>query len=140
MSIFDQFGTDHTKEEEGVWIDFGPNSDGTNPSFKIARMSSSNKKFALAVEKATKPFTFANGKLKTIPKDKSDELFLNVFCEVVLLDWKHVQTKHGEEIPYTKENAKDLMKKLPELYSTLQNHSGEMSLYLEEEKDENSKN
>lgn len=139
MSIFEQFGVDNKKEEEGVWIEYPCNSDGSIPSFKISRMSTSNKKYMLAMEKATRPIK-RQLELNILKPEVGDKIFLQVFCDVILLDWKNIVTKKGDIVLYSKEEALSLMEKLPELYKDLRNKASEMANFIEEEMEDDSKN
>jgi hypothetical protein len=131
MSIFSQFETDRTAEVEGVWVDYGENSDGTIPSFKVSRMSKANKKYTKALDRATRPHRRAI-ELETLKEETAESLFLNVFVETVLLDWKNIQDRSGNEIPFSKEKALEIMNALPELYDDLQDKAKKAMLFRQE--------
>jgi hypothetical protein len=136
MSIFNQFETNQDAEKEGVWVEYGENDDGSVPAFKISRMSKSNKKYSKALERATRPHRRAI-ELETMKDDTAERVFLEVFVDTVLLDWKNIKTRKGEEMVFSKKSALDLMKSLPELYDDLQDKAKKASLFrqdvLEEE-------
>lgn len=139
MSIFNDFETDRKAETEGVWVEYSENKDGTVCAFKVSRMAKSNKKYAKALERATKPVR-RQIELKTLKDEKAEDLFLQVFVETILLDWKNVQTRDGSEIPFTKEKALEVMTALPDLYDDLQEKAKEMSLFRQEVLEEEAKN
>lgn len=141
MSIHSQFATDTKKETEGVEIPYpdAANSDGSIPTFVIARAGKSNKKYSRMLERATKPHRHAM-KTGTISNETSEKLMMDVFVDTLLLDWKHVQDRNGKTIVYNRENAIALMKELPDLYADLTNQTQQIELFREEEKEEEAKN
>jgi hypothetical protein len=139
MSIFKQFGTDKKLEQDGVLVEYPANEDGSIPSFKLARMCRSNKRYMKAVEAATRPHKRAI-ELGTIKPETAEEVFLDVFVGTILLGWDNITGLDGKAILFNKENAKDLMKKLPDLYDDLQEKAKNMSLFLESEMEQEAKN
>lgn len=139
MSIFDDFQTNPKAETEGVWVEYSENKDGTLCAFKVSRMSKANKKYTKALERATKPVR-RQIDLKTLKDEKAEDIFLQVFVDTVLLDWKNVQTRSGDEIPFSREKALEVMKALPDLYDDLQEKAKEMELFRQEALEEEAKN
>lgn len=139
MSIFDDFGTNQKAEVEGVWVEYSENKDGTVCAFKVSRMGKSNKKYTKALDRATKPVR-RQIELKTLKDDKAEEIFLQVFVDTVLLDWRNVQRQDGTEIPFSKEKAMEVMRALPDLYDDLQEKAKEMALFRQEVLEEEAKN
>jgi hypothetical protein len=131
MSIFNQFETNQDAERDGVWVEYGDNDDGTVPAFKIARMSKSNKKYSKALDRATRPHRRAI-ELETLKEDTADRVFLEVFVDTVLLDWKNIKSRSGEEMAFNKKSAFELMKQLPELYDDLQDKAKKAALFRQE--------
>ena len=139
MSIFKQFGTDKKLEQEGVLVEYPANEDGSIPSFRLARMCRSNKRYMKAVEAATRPHKRAI-ELGTIKPETAEEVFLDVFVGTILLGWDNIQDNAWLEIPFSKEAAKNLLKELPDLYDDLQEKAKNMSLFLESEMETEQKN
>lgn len=139
MSLYKQFATNKEAEQEGIWVEYGPNEDGTVPAFKIARAGKSNKKFVKAFEKATKPHRRAM-EIGTMDNDIADKLMHGVFVSTVLLDWRNVQDKHGKAIQFTRDSALALLSDLPDLYDDLSEKASKASLYVEEALEEDAKN
>jgi len=139
MSIFKQFGTDKKLEQEGVLVEYPANEDGSIPSFRLARMCRSNKRYTRAVELATRPHKQAL-KHETLKPEIAEEVFLDVFVGTILLSWDNIQDKNGKAVIFNKENAKDLLKKLPDLYDDLQEKAKDISLFLEAEMEQEEKN
>ncbi len=131
MSLYSQFATDKQAEVDGVWVEYGANEDGSIPSFKISRMSKANKKYTKALEKATRPHRRAI-ELETMNNDLAERLFMEVFIDTVLLDWKNIRGRDGDELAFNKDAAMKLFVELPELYDDLQEKAKKASLFREE--------
>lgn len=139
MSIFDQFETNVNKENDGVFVDYGQNKDGSIIRFKIASMTSSNKKWTKAMLEMSNKYKLQM-KSKTLSDKQSEEIVMTVFCKTILVDWENVQTREGETIPYSYENAVELMKKLPRLYKDLNEYANDINTFLEGVKEDEIKN
>jgi len=139
MSIFNQFETDQDAEKDGIWIEYGENEDGTIPAFKVSRMSKNNKRYSKALDRATRPHRRAI-ELETLKDDTAERVFMEVFVDTILMDWKNIQTKQGSEIALTKEKALEIFNALPELYEDLQNNARKASLFRQEALEEESGN
>lgn len=140
MSIFEQFGTDAAKENDGVKVPAGTlNKDGTEPTFIVSRMSKSNKRYSKELDRVSKPYRrmIDSGQM---PAATSEKLMLEVFCSTVLLGWENVQDTEGKQIPYSKEKAIEIMTKLPDLYLFLQTEANSAARFREEVKEDEAKN
>lgn len=137
MSLFQQFATNRKAEVEGVEVTFGGNNaDGSTPTFRVARMSKTNKRYQKMLEQETKPHIHA------IRNDNLDPaideaITLKIFIATVLLDWQNIVVPEvfgtEEKVAFTHENAEKLFKALPELYAALRENSQKMSLFRAEE-------
>jgi len=139
MSLFKQFATNKDAEQDGIWVEYGPNDDGTIPGFKIARAGKSNKKWAKAVERATKPHRRAI-QLETMDNALSEKIMLGVFVESILIDWRNVQGKDGKLLQLTKESATALFEALPELYDDLNDKASKAAIFRDEALENEAKN
>ena len=139
MSLFKQFGTNKEAEQDGIWIEYGPNDDGTIPAFKIARAGKSNKKWVKAIEKGMKPHRRA-AELGTLDNATAEKVLREVFVESVLVDWRNVQDSEGEPMQLTKENAVYLFNALPELYDDLSDKANKAALFRDEALENEAKN
>lgn len=127
MSLFKTFGTDATKENEGVWLrEFPPNADGTVPGFLLARKSKSNTNYAKAAEKIGKKFR-KEISLDILSDDRADPALKELFVSTVLLGWENVFDANDQPITYSKENALKLIEALPDLYAYLDDEAGKLS-------------
>lgn len=139
MGLFDTFETDAKAEAEGKWFNFPQNKDGTKPGFLLARMSRTNPRYQASLEAVGKTFK-TEIKLDVLTEDLAYEPMLEVFLDTILLGWRNVQNKNGEEIPFSKANAKELFEKLPALYDTLREQATSLSNFRNTEVETNSPN
>ncbi len=145
MSLSKNYATNRTAEVEGVDVPMGTNDDGSVISFKLSRMSKSNKRYTKALEAATKPYR-RQIELGVLDETLSEKLFKGVFVDTILLGWQNVQFSdivggyNTEKAPFTKENALQLFDRLPELYEDLQQQAQKISLFRDESLEDEAKN
>lgn len=139
MSIYNQFATDKEKETEGVVVPYSANEDGSVPSFKIARMGKSNKKYTKAMERATRPYR-RQVELGALSEEVSEKILLGVFVDTILLGWENVLDRDGNKIPYNRDNAMKVMTDLPDLYADLQAQASSAAQFREEQREAEAKN
>jgi hypothetical protein len=144
MSLFEQFATNRKAEVEGVEVTFGSkNPDGTIPTFRIARMGKTNKRYQKMLEAETKPHIHAI-RNDTLSADIDEAITLKIFLATVLLGWSGIIEPKifgsDQAVPYTAENGEKLFKALPELYATLKQQASTMSLFRDSQVEEDSKN
>lgn len=130
MSLYSQFATNQSKEVDGVMVEYGPNSDSTVPTFKLSRMGKSNKRYAKALDAATKPYR-RQLELGTMDQAISERVFMEVFVTTVLLGWNDVEMDDSKAA-FNKANAIKLFTDLPELYDDLQEKAKSAALFRDE--------
>lgn len=137
MSLYSVFKTDHSKEREGRWFELVgiKNEDGTEPGFKMARMSRANPEYQAAIERLSKDIKQAVD-LDTLTEDVAGPIMRGVFVETILLDWRNVYDENGQAIPYSKEAALKLFTELPDLYLVLVDEASKLSNFRARELDE----
>ena len=86
MSLRKDFGSDKSKEQSGIWLEITENDDGTICRMKIARASSTNKKFTKAMASKSK----GSRHRAYVSQEKQQKDYLEVFCSTILLDWENV--------------------------------------------------
>lgn len=117
-SLFKAYKMNKQAEVEGITIKFGANDDGSIPSFKIARMGSSNTRYMKTLEIEVKPYQ-RQIELDTLDKMLEAEVLRRVFVRSVLMAWENVQGEDGTPLAFNEENALQLFRDLPELYTAL---------------------
>lgn len=140
MSVFKQFATDTKKEvETGVEVTYGPNDDGTVPTFTILRRGPSNQRYTKCLERESAPYRRLLD-LGTLDPKTQEKVMIRVFCNSVLIGWKNVKTDEGQEIAFNFENAVELMRKLPDLYYDLVAQADKAATFRSETLEADAKN
>ena len=127
-----QFSSSSKLSQDGVWItiDIG---DGDRPfEFLIARMGRGNRKWT---SQASRFFRYHKRKIDAGLFNDQDALekSIRLFCNTVLLDWKHVEDENGQPIQYTPEVGVKVLVDCPELYDYLSDEAQEVQNFQEEE-------
>jgi hypothetical protein len=144
MSLFSQFATNRKAEVEGREFIFGEaNADGSMPTFRLARMSNTNKRYKKMIDIETKPHIHAIRNDNLAP-EIDEAITLKVFISTVLLGWKNVVVPEvfgsDDQVECTPDNAEKLFKSLPELFIALKENAQKMSNYRTEDIEADSKN
>lgn len=129
MSLYSLFETNENLEQDGIWIEYGPASNGKPIRIKIARSGGSNKEFNKRLEKATKPYRKI---INSLNNEKAEEIYLQVFAETVVLAWENVENRSGSEMEFNIGNVLKLFNELPELYRDLRDQSNNIALFRTE--------
>lgn len=124
-SIYDKFATDKKLEQEGIVLDYG---DGLE--LRIARAGGSNVKFEKVVQLKMKKYD------RLVKNDLLDpgqmrEVMREVLAETVVLGWKGVTDRQGNDIPFSKEACIQLFKDLPDLFDDVLEQSRKANLFKE---------
>ena len=125
-SIFDLFGTNEQAEKTGVWLKYG------NAEFLLARAGGSNDAFTNALSVVMRPHA-RRLKLGRVKAKEANELAMGPFVDHVLLGWKNVVLKDGSVLPYSKDNAKQLLTDIPDLYGQLMEDAQATSTFAPED-------
>ncbi|PXY95086.1 hypothetical protein [Frischella perrara] len=128
MSLFEQFETDKTKEQDGVPVEYAPNTDGTIPVFYLARIGGANSKYSLLIKKLTKQYK-RQIQLDSLPDEKLMEISIQAFSEGALRGWENIQDRDHKNIPFSVENARNLFKQLPDLFADLISQANDIELF-----------
>jgi hypothetical protein len=139
MSLRKKFKTDAKSETEGIWLDYG---DGQQ--IKVARAGRTNKAFQAAGQKFLRKYRqqFKHG---IIPQEVQEKIAYESYAKCIVLDWKGVRAedigdKGRKEVPFSFENCVKLFKNLPDLFDDVQAQAQDQKLFLEEVREEDSKN
>lgn len=118
------FKTDKTAEQSGEWYSVAP-----GVRFLLARLGGAN------AEKLKKVHSFHFKPLARrlrsgeMTQDEEHNALAKVFVEAVLLDWEGLTDMDGSELPFTKENAVEILTELPELLGQLSAFSEDVDNY-----------
>ena len=100
--ILSKIAVDSEKSEFGTWVDI---DDVTQ--LKVARERNPNwLRRALSL---AKKYKIRLDQLTEIDNTKADKFLVELMAETILLDWKHLYSEEGVEIPYSAEKARELL-------------------------------
>lgn len=133
LSAYAQFESDAALEAAGVWRQIG------TMEFLIARAGGENEDFLKTAGKRFKPYQAALA-AETMPKELARDLVIDVFVDTILKDWRGVFDRDGVELPFSKENAKRLLRDLPNLFAALQAESQKQGNFRRANVEEAAKN
>lgn len=147
MGLRKNFKTDAAKETEGSTIIVDTNDHNGAPiSITVARMSRSNKRYAKALETATRPYNAAIA-AETLDADLGSKLLREVFVDVILLGWSNLpkseltgKDSDTADLPFTRENALKLFDEMPDLYDAWEAHAKKAANFRDAERDDNAGN
>lgn len=119
-SIFEMFETDEELEQRGFIIEFGEGVEIT-----IARAGGSNRKFQRFHETKMRPYR-TQVAANTMEESVMRKLLAESYAHAIVLGWKGVRDRDGEEIPFTKQNVVDVLLALGDLFDTILQESTRM--------------
>lgn len=131
MSLKTLFKTDPKIANEGVWVEYPANSDGSIPAFLLSRMSKVNKRYTKELRKATTPVQ-REIELGTLDEDRSERIMLDVFCRTIILDCRNLQPEDdGKVLAYTADAISKLLSdpEWSDLYADLQDKANKAALF-----------
>ena len=100
-----EFATDEKSELEGIWEDVGEGA-----KVLVARVG--NKEYTERFRRLGKGLQRQLDR-GTLPEDKQSAILISILAETILLDWSGFSDE-GKSLPYSKENAKLMLKKYPD--------------------------
>ena len=103
-SLKKNYGTDLSKETEGVWF---KSSVIEGLEFKIAKTG--NPVYEKLVRKLYKPYIKQVRKGTDLPDSVTQEISNQLIVDALLLDWKGMPGVEGTEVPFSKSEAKALL-------------------------------
>lgn len=145
MSLYSTFNSDEALETQGVEVDYG--------EFKLnlARAGGANHKFSKVANNKIKPYRrmMEHG---TLPQDLDNKLTAEIYAETVILGWwtkrpahedadadgwvNAIEDKDGGLIPATRENVCKTLEALPDLLRAVMEQAQDVSLYRNEDRED----
>jgi hypothetical protein len=109
--IVSDFKKDTTKENDGVWMNYGQHQ------FLVARSHRDNAKFFALMEQELRPYQWAidRGQFAAI-KVAADAVMQKVYAETILLG---IRKLDGTALDYTSDDGMVLFKELPDLWDEI---------------------
>jgi hypothetical protein len=96
---------DSEKMESGVWIDYKGGS-------RLLIASTKRRKFQDLLDRQMAAYERGLRKGRKLDEAVSERIMADCLSRYVLLDWKGLCNKAGQEIPYSQAKAKDLLTRL----------------------------
>lgn len=121
------FGTDKTKEQEGVIHEMGEGL-----KMRIARIG--NPKYQKRFQALSKPHRRALRR-GTLSDEIAEKLLVQCLAETIVLDWEGLE-EDGVEIEYSTENAVKILTDYPELRNYVNDIANEMEGYQADDDEE----
>lgn len=121
------FGTDQSKERDGVWHDMGEGM-----KMLIARIGNPN--YQKRFQALSKPHRRALRR-GTLSDDIAEQLLIRCLAETIVLGWEGVEEK-GKEIPHSVDNAVRVLTDYPDLRNYVNDIANEMEGYKADEDEE----
>lgn len=111
-TLYEAFGTVKTYETDGVTLDFGV------AKFRVRRAGGSNRRFLSTLSAKLRPHRRALS-AGTLADEVAENLQMEVYFETVVIGWEGVTDPAGNVLEYNLVNFKQVMKDLPDLWTTL---------------------
>lgn len=143
MGMYDTFKTDPTREQEGVWLDYG------DFRVRVAHAGQGNKRYVAYAEKALRPVRRAMD-AGALSNERSMAIMADIYAKTIIIDWQVLQedktwkigieSEDGSILPFTTENVELTLKNLPNLFSDIQGQASSIANFRAAEIEEESKN
>lgn len=127
MELGKTFKTDAKKELEGVEKPIGDGGFVT-----VARTG--NKRYRDMFKKLAKPYRRQIMR-DSLPDDVADEIMNETMSQTILLGWRGL-TENGEEVPYSRDKAKEWLAKYPDFKDLITDLAGELASFKDDEDEE----
>jgi len=125
------FGTDSTKEQEGVVHEMGEGL-----KMRIARIGNPN--YQKRFQALSKPHRRAIRR-GTLADEVAEKLLIQCLAETIVLGWEGLE-ENGEEVPYSLENCVRILTDYPELRNYINDIANELEGYQAEDDEEATEN
>lgn len=141
--MYNTFKTDPTREQEGVWLDYG------DFRIRVAHAGNGNKKYVSYAERALRPVRQAMN-AGALSNERSMAVMADIYATTVILGWQVMQedgswkdgieAENGELLPVNKECIEQTLKNLPALFSDIQGQASSIANFRAAEVEEESGN
>ncbi|HRD16484.1 MAG TPA: hypothetical protein PK181_06640 [Methanothrix soehngenii] len=143
MGMYDTFKTDPTREQEGVWLDYG------DFRIRVAHAGQGNKRYVAYAEKALRPVRQAMN-AGALSNERSMNIMADIYAKTIILDWQVLQddktwktgieAEDGSILPFNNESVELTLKALPNLFSDIQSQASSIANFRASEIEEEAKN
>lgn len=143
MGMYDTFKTDPTREQEGVWLDYG------DFRIRVAHAGQGNKRYVSYAEKALRPVRQAMN-AGALSNERSMNIMADIYAKTIIIDWQVLQAdktwktgieaEDGSILPFNSENVELTLRALPNLFSDIQAQASSIANFRASEIEEEAKN
>ena len=138
MGAYEHYDTSDIDFNEGQWIDYG------DFQIKVLYAGSENKKYEKTLEQLTRKYRRLLGnddvQLSDKMKEKMEDIYAECFAKSVIIDWKDMTDRDGNDLEFTEANVKKVLVDLPMLFKDLREVASSISTFREEVRKEDEKN
>jgi hypothetical protein len=97
-SIYDYYATDVNLENDGVVVELAP-------GLEVTIRSTLSEKYLRTFERLRKPYEKLLKNGNKLSQDQNLQIMQKAIAQAILIDWKGVYDREGNEIPFSTENA-----------------------------------
>lgn len=143
MGMYDTFKTDPTREQEGVWLDYG------DFRIRVAHAGQGNKRYVAYAEKALRPVRQAMN-AGALSNERSMNIMADIYAKTIIIDWQVLQedktwktgieAEDGSILPFNNESVELTLKALPNLFSDIQTQASSIANFRAAEIEDEAKN
>ena len=147
MGMYDTFETDPTREQEGVYLDYG------DFRIRVAHAGQGNKRYVAYAEKALRPVRQAMN-AGALSNERSLSIMADVYAKTIVLDWQvaqknedgtiswktGIEARDGSIQPFTAQTVEVTLKALPNLFSDIQQQASSIANFRRAELEEEAGN
>lgn len=147
MGMYDTFETDPTREQEGVFLDYG------DFRIRVAHAGQGNKRYVAYAEKALRPVRQAMN-AGALSNERSLSIMADVYAKTIVLDWQvaqknedgtiswktGIESRDGTVLPFNTQTVETTLKALPNLFSDIQQQASSIANFRRAELEDESGN
>lgn len=138
-SLYAQFKTDKSIENDGVILEYGFNSKKKPIEIRIARAGGANVRYSKLLESKIKPYR-RQIQNDTLDNDVADKITKEVYAQAVVLGWSGVEDENNVEMEFNVANCVKLFTDLPDLWRDIQEQATKVALFRAEVLEADAKN
>jgi hypothetical protein len=141
--MYNTFKTDPTREQEGVFLDYG------EFRIRVAHAGQGNKRYVAYAEKALRPVRQAMN-AGALSNERSMNIMADIYAKTIILEWQVLQedktwksgieAEDGSILPFNAENVELTLKNLPNLFSDIQSQASSIANFRAAEIEEEAGN
>lgn len=129
--LYRTFETDKNVEQNGLVLEFMPNSKGEMMSMRIRRAGGSNTTFAKVLEHKMRPVK-RQSDAGMLPNEQQEAILREVYAEAVVIGMDNFEDRDCNPLPFNKANVIKVFTDLPDLFRDVVEQSQKAALFRQE--------